>query len=536
MRRITFTPGTRRPTISTPTRPSLAPRASILGDEGRRRDVRKIRDAAYKQQCIDTMYNFLTENGYDQPLTPKTLHSPSIRDFQTIFRFVYSFIEPFDYGQKFEEDFMAILKSLKYPFANEITRSQLIAVTPHTWPVILSMLAWMVGLIYRNCDESAEDVETFFYNFVCSGYLKFMEGNEDDTEMEAEFERQVAALYKESFNEMDELRKELDAVESSVKSVQVDFDETESLRAKRKEIEDDMEGAEQQGVLLDEKAKKYMKSIESTKEEIFALEEQISELRAELKSLQEQIDEQKINPEDVKVMNAEKIELYKELERLKPEKEELFTALNKLEQELWTRVDEFEKLNFDLQTLMKSAKIRVIKDQNVVEDVEIEGDLDELQQELAGATETRRGEVLYLTELKSKLEEKRAENSSVLADYEEKIKHMNDKLFRTGKLYIEKKEVSEIEQRKSQKEMEKIEDELLKLSLESNSSLLLSEQNLQRAKIILDRTVSTICYEREEIGKLVSGFRQKLESLFRAVDVQQRELRKLLDEWGSTSG
>lgn len=526
MRRVTFTPGARRPTISTPTRQSIAP-----GEEGRRRDIRKIRDANYKQQCVDVVYNFLLENGYDQPFTPKTLHSPSAKDFQLVFKFVYSFVENFDYSAKFEDDFLLILKNVKYPFANEITRSQLIAITPHTWPIILSMLAWMVNLAYKNTHDDTEDMETFFYDFVCEGYLKFMEGNEDDTQIESEFERKVAALHKERFREIESLRAKLEDIDLKIKSAQGNFGEVEEMRNKKKEILSDIDGVVVQKAQMDEKIKKYALNIERTKSEVGALEEQIGNLKSEQKALQTQIEDQKINPEDIKIMNAEKIELYKELERVKPEKENLFRALSKLEQELWTKVEEFEKLSFDFQTLVKSAEIRVIKDQ-IVEDVEIEGDLEKAQRSLDDAIAAKRDEVLYLNELKNKLEERRSESGSVLGDFEEKVKYMNDKLFRTGKLYIEKKEISEIEQRKSQKEMERIENELLKLNLESNGTLLLSEQNLQRAKIMLDRTVSGINYEREGVVKIVSGFCQKMENQHKSALAHEKELRRMIDEQG----
>lgn len=442
----------------------------------------------------------------------------------------YSFIEPFEYGVKFEDGFLLILKNIKYPFNNEITRSQLIAITPHTWPIILSMLSWMVCLIYKSCGEEVEDTEILFYNFICDGYLKFMEGNEDDTEIESEFERKVSVLYKESFDEIENLRTELEEIENKTKNVRVNFKEVEEMKNKKKEILDDMENLIQQRTQLDEKMKKYLASIDKTKAEIATLEEQAEELKKEHKNLKEQIEDQKINPEDVKVMNAEKIELYKELERIKPEKEELFKTLNKQEQGIWTKVDEFEKLNFDFKTLVKDVKIKVIKDQNVAEDVEIEGDIDSIQLSLEDSIERKRDELFYLHELKNKLEEKKSENETVLSEYEEKLKYINDKLFRTGKLYIEKKEISEIEQRKSQKEMDKIENELLKLNLESNSSLLLSEQNLQRAKIMLDRVMSGINCEKEEIAKIISGFHQKIESQHNSMKIYYNDLEKMVCE------
>ncbi|EPR79103.1 hypothetical protein SLOPH_2638, partial [Spraguea lophii 42_110] len=142
MRRQTMTPS-RRSSV----RPSILNPSIKNTDEPKRRDVKIVRDKEYQSQCYEKVYSFLNEKGYDGNLNNKTLLSPSVKDFQNIFKFIVEFINPnYEYG-RIEEDVLTIIKAIKYPYINEITRSQLIAITPHTWPVILSMLAWLVDFI-----------------------------------------------------------------------------------------------------------------------------------------------------------------------------------------------------------------------------------------------------------------------------------------------------------------------------------------------------------------------------------------------------
>lgn len=82
------------------------------------KDPRNIRDKSYQLSCIKTLIKFLSESGYDAPISPKILTSPSTKDFQHIFKFLYWHLDPtYEAGsKKFEEELPVLLKGLKYRF------------------------------------------------------------------------------------------------------------------------------------------------------------------------------------------------------------------------------------------------------------------------------------------------------------------------------------------------------------------------------------------------------------------------------------
>jgi kinetochore protein NDC80 len=98
---------------------------------------------AYQNEILD----FLSERGYQDVLTPKTLAQPTGKDFQSIFRFIYSIYDPSQraWNKKLEDDVPVLLKAAGYPFSNAISKSHLQTIgTKHSWPNMLAMLHWFV--------------------------------------------------------------------------------------------------------------------------------------------------------------------------------------------------------------------------------------------------------------------------------------------------------------------------------------------------------------------------------------------------------
>lgn len=542
MRRFTMTPNSRNP-MKTPVSGMKAapfPRHSIAAEEVRRRDLRAVRERGYIQQCVETVLGFLVENGYDGPISQKVLQNPSSKDFQAVFKFLYGFIDDFVFSARFEDEVVNVMRNLKYPYSGEITKSQLSAITPHTWPVILSMCSWLVELIRHAAARSGESeersVETCFFEYVCDGYMRFMEGGEDDAGFEEEFERNVTEIYTGIFSEIDRRREELERVEQRICEVRRTFDGKTQAERKKKELTDDLNMLIASEKQLEGKKKKYAGTIGKLVEEIEKVEEEIEVLRGQEDELRGQITRQRINPEDVKGMNVEKMELFKELERIKPEKEGLMRAIGEQEKEVQERVEEVEKLFFDLRSLRDEISLRIAKDGkgrtrvvNEVSGEEFESGVSaiimRLEDELSG-----KSDVLVTGEMnKAMLEETKAEKEGIAEELGNRFKYCSDRLVTAGKLYLEKKEISENEQRKSKTEMEQLEGELLKLNLESNTSLLMSEQKLQRARILLDRTLNSISYEREEISKMVFSFYNAVGDIHESIQQQVGELKALVN-------
>jgi SMC interacting uncharacterized protein involved in chromosome segregation len=66
----------------------------VYGERGAVRDTRPLSDKEYRKQCCTKLIRFLTENGYNHPISLKLLTSPMMKDFLRIFQFLYNQLDP----------------------------------------------------------------------------------------------------------------------------------------------------------------------------------------------------------------------------------------------------------------------------------------------------------------------------------------------------------------------------------------------------------------------------------------------------------
>jgi len=518
MKRYTMTPQSRKSIKLNPTtlRASQFPKMSLAADADdlAQKEARNIRDKAYKAACIENIVKFLTENAYDGPFSTKALSNPSSKDFQNTFKYIYSYIDSTSF-LRFEDDVLSILKLLKYPYSSEITRSQLTAVTPHTWPVVLSMMSWMVDLIRRSdeIEPQTATVEDEFYGYVCEGYMRFMEGEEDEA-LERQFLSRISQLHSKDTEEIENRRKEVELIVDELENLKSKVDDLSKLEAKKKKINDDLNALIVNDKQLEGKKAKYVASIEKIVEEISAIETQIEELMAVKNELVVQINSQTINPQDIREMNVEKVELFKELEKLKPERETLTRALKQVEIQVAEKSDDNERLICEIGAMRNGPTIdrENLRYKDIVE----------LENELS----QRRESIVNYELALSTVEDKQKEKDGCFKDLEEQYSHLNTKLQTIGSIYLEKKEISERTQQKNRNEIDRLENELLKLKLESDSIYLKSEKDYSEAKIKLDVLNSFVSKEREEIIRMLWGFYNNTESAMKSMDVVEKDLKK----------
>lgn len=152
------------------------------------KDPRPIREKNFQNACIMNLLDFLIKSGYDKPISQKILTAPSSKDFQMIFKFLFARIDPTaDFDKKFEDEVPILLKGIRYPFANEISKSQLYAVgSMHAWPCLLAMLSWLVDLIQvsdvvanTETTDPIDDPEGIFFDYLCKSYKIFLAGSDD---------------------------------------------------------------------------------------------------------------------------------------------------------------------------------------------------------------------------------------------------------------------------------------------------------------------------------------------------------------------
>lgn len=169
-------------------------------------DPRPVNEKGFQQDCVNKLLSFLQANGYNHPISQKTLARPSGKDFAHIITFMLRLIDPaFQNGaMKLEDEIAMNFKALGYPLG--ISKTALVAAgSPHTWPTLLAALAWLmtriqtlqsmndeeeaplVGGVAGSTNapvkfESVEEMETksdkFFFKYLSAAYGAFLKGDE----------------------------------------------------------------------------------------------------------------------------------------------------------------------------------------------------------------------------------------------------------------------------------------------------------------------------------------------------------------------
>lgn len=148
----------RRKSLIPPRRQSLAPSTST------RSDPRPLNDRSFQQDAIKKLYSFLQNNGYEYPVTLKSLTRPSAKDFSNICTFLLRQVDP-DFGRgtlRFEDEVALNFRCLGYPIS--VSKTALVAAgSPHTWPSLLSALVWLTDHVKLATPaiDPLEDHQTF---------------------------------------------------------------------------------------------------------------------------------------------------------------------------------------------------------------------------------------------------------------------------------------------------------------------------------------------------------------------------------------
>ncbi|XP_060702287.1 kinetochore protein NDC80 homolog isoform X1 [Hemiscyllium ocellatum] len=300
------------------------------------KDPRPLHDKAFVQQCIRQLCEFLGEYGYPQPVSTKSLQSPSSKEFLKIFAFLYNLIDQ-SYqmpDSKFEEEIPRIFKSLGYPFP--LSKSSMYTVgAPHTWPLILGALVWLMDNVklvnsvdpdkilfgpdkdwdvVENVTDDGVHNNRLFIDYTSKCYSRYLSGIDDYEDLNLENltllkqhfgvdEAQFDAFTAENRSLAEELEKLEKEKQNEPDRVQALEKTKISLQKDQQKYKKYLEEMEQHKILLEQRAKGIKDEIESAELELDAVKE-------ESNKLQQIYDVQEVSAVDVKKMNHEKNELH----------------------------------------------------------------------------------------------------------------------------------------------------------------------------------------------------------------------------------
>lgn len=505
------------------------------------KDPRPIREKSYQLDVIKNLIDFLVKSGYPHPISQKILTAPSAKDFQNIFKFLYAQLDPgYDFGKKFEDEVPIVMKGLRYPFAGDISKSQLYACgSMHAWPGLLAMLGWMVDLInccdvlhaqYEAESMAMSDVELpsagagntagngsekMFFDYLCKSYKLFLAGSDNFdpliSELGASFERRNEATYQE-VDHLSRLVAEQDAEYQSLIT-----EEPPLARAQREHAvyKGDIEKFQKFISHLGVKRVKFEEAIKNTINEIECCEKELEEFEMIRASLQAQVEAQDVLPEDIDRMNADKEQLVKTLESLATSKEEANKVFWERELLVQKKLDAVEKLvqeynycgeqlaiipqeavnakGMSLELTFNPHSTRADQLVNIDIRTQIHPSLNSLREECHAIIHQAQDQLLSLQEALDKLNESCNDKIEELRSNERRIE-------RIVQAYLEDKETFAGENKRTDEEAEQLEQTIQKLRSDISSHSIMSQQRLQRATVEYDQLVTLIATEKERIG------------------------------------
>ncbi|KAI4284051.1 MAG: hypothetical protein L6R35_005000 [Caloplaca aegaea] len=307
------------------------------------RDPRPLKDRSYQAKIGQELLDYLTQNNFEMEmkhsLGQNTLKSPTQKDFNFIFQWLYHRIDPtYRFQKNIDAEVPPILKQLRYPFEKSITKSQIAAVGGQNWSTFLGMLHWMMQLAQMMdkyeageyddaCAEAGVDVsgDRIIFRFLSGAYRDWLQvedgEDEDDADkmllphikaMAAEFER-GNQRYGE---ELKLLEAENISLRKQIEDAERDAPDIAKLDNHFNILQEDTQKFEAYISTIEGKIEKYEARNQMLQDEIAKTAAELKEAEQERSDLQSSVDRQGITIQDIDRMNIERERLQKSTETI----------------------------------------------------------------------------------------------------------------------------------------------------------------------------------------------------------------------------
>ncbi|GAB1740962.1 hypothetical protein NU219Hw_g6217t1 [Hortaea werneckii] len=333
-------------------------------------DPRRLRDPNTRAVMGQELMEFLAQRNFEMEmkhtLTHKTMTSPTQKDFNLMFHFLYHCIDPsYRFQKNIDAEVPPLLKQLRYPFEKNISKSQLAAVGGNNWSTFLGLLHWMMNLakmmeqystgVYDSaCEESGYDVaaDRITFNFLSDAYKEWL-SIEDDDDDEAEAQRRIQphvdamaakfeAANQSNLEQVKMLEAESKALQDQIDELSKSAPKLAKLDETIKVLEEDKGKFEQYNQSMEAKVEKYLHRADLLQQEIEKCEAELQEATSERDELQRKVDEQGLSVQDIDRMNTERDRLQRGVESTQQKLEESKDRCNKKEAETAAKLEELE--------------------------------------------------------------------------------------------------------------------------------------------------------------------------------------------------
>ncbi|KAJ4305365.1 kinetochore-associated Ndc80 complex subunit ndc80 [Kalmusia sp. IMI 367209] len=300
-------------------------------------DPRRLKDASTRSQMAAELLDYLTQNNFEMEskhvLSNKCMTSPTQKDFNSMFHWLYHRIDPsYRFQKSIDQEVPIVLKQLRYPFEKSIMKSQIAAVGGNNWPTFLGVLHWMMQLAkmigaYEHgsyddaCFAAGHDVsgDRIIFDFLSDAYATWLSAEDvDDAEDEEEAQRKILEPHVQAmarrFDEANaQHHEEVQLLEAEHKALQDQIDKLseaapriQKLTSQIKTMEDDRQKFESYNNSLDQRVQKYTDRCDLLQKEIEKIEAELETSDKERQELQAIIDGRGMTIADIDRMSSEK--------------------------------------------------------------------------------------------------------------------------------------------------------------------------------------------------------------------------------------
>ncbi|KAL8883379.1 MAG: hypothetical protein Q9192_007205 [Flavoplaca navasiana] len=334
------------------------------------RDPRPLKDRNYQARIGQELLDFLTQNNFEMEmkhsLGQNTLKSPTQKDFNLIFQWLYRRIDPgYRFTRGIDAEVPPLLKQLRYPYEKSITKSQLVAVGGQNWSTFLGLLHWLLQLAQMMdkyeageydvaCAEAGVDVsgDRIIFRFLGGAYRDWLQVEDDQDEEESDkmLEPHIGAMAAEFERGNQRYTEEMKVLEAENESLRKQIEEAERdapdiaklenifniLEGDIKKFEDYVSGQET-------RLQKYDSRCNNLKEAITKATSDLEVAEQERTDLQASVDKQGITIQDIDRMNVERERLLKSTESIAQKLEETKRRAAEREAEANHSLEEVER-------------------------------------------------------------------------------------------------------------------------------------------------------------------------------------------------
>ncbi|KAH8770634.1 HEC/Ndc80p family-domain-containing protein [Hyaloscypha finlandica] len=335
-------------------------------------DPRPLKDRVYQNKIGQELLDYMAANNFEMEmkhmLSQNTMRSPTQKDFNFMFQWLYHRIDPsYRFQKGIDQEVPPILVQLRYPYQKSITKSSLSAVgSQNSWHLFLGLLHWMMQLAQMldgygasqyddACAETGVDVsgDRIIFGFLSGAYRDWLSMDEDagDDDQDRVLAPHVGAMAKEFdmanskyLDELQILEGEHQRLQKEIEILEKSGSDVATLDRNFKIMEEDKVKFEEFDNRMNQKSEKYEARIQFLQEELDKVMLELKEAEDERSNLQRAVDDQGISMADIDRMTSERERLQKGIESTSQRLEEAKKKVTEKEGEASRKLEDLERM------------------------------------------------------------------------------------------------------------------------------------------------------------------------------------------------